>query len=1162
MKKLTLLFVIFVLAIIPFFWLKPGEVNLGGDSSRLYFYDPLSYLKSSSLFSIAPSELGVERIAYFFIPFLLLLTLLKDLLSSPTILICSFYSIIFVLSFSSIYLIITELLKDMKNTDKISIHLVSIIGGLFYVLAPALSGNWDKPLISHNQVFLNPVIFLLLLKFIKSQKILYGLVAVLISFIFAPNFSFTSAPPFFAFYPLVILYFLIYEIFIKKIEFQFKYLLLFLFFILVQSFHLIPQTIQLFDKSSFAAQRLFSPVAVLEAPINVFPDIKLFNNLLAHPQSLFGDGYVFFLFPFILIMGLLLNKSKKSLNFSILFIFLLISMFLETANITGVGLSFYRSLFRIPGFSMFRNFSGQFMYVFYFFYTLVFAISLYYFLNTFNKKLKTVIFVAILIIVVFNAAPFVKGDVIKQPFFQGKKNINGVFVMNPNFEEALSYIKNNQEEGKYLTLPLTDAGYQVIRGKNDGFYIGPSAIGYLSGKKDFPGLGGFGPYQEAIINSIKNNNYGEAKNLLEYLNIKYIFYNSDPYIYDNFPQFPYSFARKYFPDQKSVINLVKNLSQEKIFELGSYSIYSIKPDEYLPHIYATTNSIFSNSPIEAAKEYKVDKRPVIYSIDSRIKNASEIILFGQNNSPVFSLKNNYHLHMHDPYVSTKPGSIVFPLMLLKEKYDLDTKKKSLDEYIDFSLLYSAKRIAELKLWGKERSIWDSNLNIYKKQIEELISYINNSNNSEWKAVNIIKTREQLLYQKQNLIEILEHSNNREVYPIDNIKEEFDIFFVDLKENKINPNLSSYQLIIPQKGVYNITLRTNEPMQNSGNSYVEIGKEKLHPKNISEKLIEFGEVNLNENDNKLTLSLDLSNSVYPAFQNTSEEIKEELKWKSNSQYFLTFDYKTKDNLKLSLYDTTSNNSNTNKKLLLKRNLDSEKWNSIEEFFSTDEFSKGGIFQIESYQENKKQQLEIKNFRLIEIPNLQVTLNKKQDLSQNEVPRILVERVNSTKYKVLVSNAINSYELVLSEYFSKNWKVYIKDLKDNDNSLGTVVTKVFESFSKTLSSSDEVKGKIIANYFNGDVEEAKSQDVFLNSKTFETINYKNLGENQHFVANGYANAWHITPKDVENKTDYELIIELSTQRSFYILMSISIITVFIVSIIILINLIKYLKLIKHE
>lgn len=63
----------------------------------------------------------------------------------------------------------------------------------------------------------------------------------------------------------------------------------------------------------------------------------------------------------------------------------------------------------------------------------------------------------------------------------------------------------------------------------------------------------------------------------------------------------------------------------------------------------------------------------------------------------------------------------------------------------------------------------------------------------------------------------------------------------------------------------------------------------------------------------------------------------------------------------------------------------------------------------------------------------------------------------------------------------------------------------------------------------------------NETFETWGQDSIANDRHFIANGYAaNAWKITPSDVDGKERYELIIELDSQRFFYPLLGLSILT----------------------
>jgi len=103
-----------ILFVIPFFWFKPGEMDLGGDSSRLYFYDPAAYLVNATLYVVSPSNFGTEYFGYYSIPFIFLLLILKSIVISPTILISMFYGLNLSIAFISCYLAIRELIGEKK----------------------------------------------------------------------------------------------------------------------------------------------------------------------------------------------------------------------------------------------------------------------------------------------------------------------------------------------------------------------------------------------------------------------------------------------------------------------------------------------------------------------------------------------------------------------------------------------------------------------------------------------------------------------------------------------------------------------------------------------------------------------------------------------------------------------------------------------------------------------------------------------------------------------------------------------------------------------------------------------------------------------------------------------------------------------------------------
>jgi len=152
------------------------------------------------------------------------------------------------------------------------------------------------------------------------------------------------------------------------------------------------------------------------------------------------------------------------------------------------------------------------------------------------------------------------------------------------------------------------------------------------------------------------------------------------------------------------------------------------------------------------------------------------------------------------------------------------------------------------------------------------------------------------------------------------------------------------------------------------------------------------------------------------------------------------------------------------------------------------------------------------------------NKNSDF-EAQVPMITFLKINPTKYRIKVEGAKEPYTLIFSESFHKGWKAYI-----NQN-----------QSSKTKNQN--YYWEEIINYFDGDIKEITSKSIFLDRNIFETVGKKQISEERHFLVNGYANSWYITPGDVNGEQDYELIIEFWPQRLFYIGLGISGLTLII-------------------
>ena len=628
-----------ILFFIPFFWLKPGEMDLGGDSSRLYFYDPWSYMLNDVISSVSGNGAGrIEYGLYSQFPHIVLLLVLKYLFHSPYFLITLFNSIKLVVGFLAMYAIIKEIIPEGLSSSytKKLIEISSILGGLFYIFSRHMVANYDKALLYHNQIFLNPLMFYLILKYFLTSNVRYVWVALVLSFIFAPSFGYLSVPAFSAFYPISIVFLFLYVTLIRKRSLPWKGILTsFLIFLGLQIFHLLPLFFdvmfpgshvytRLFDKQSLAAQHdyFFGILAIAQPTINVFlpsfiKEFELFS----------------FMTPLVVILGFLLNKNRQK-TILLTAVFFLITFFLISGRITWIGIQLYSWLFYIPGFSMFRNFSGIWAYPYSFFYALLFGQALFFIFKRLSLHRVTILSFGLGIVVILSAWKLINGELVNQ-INTRSNNVKVAMVMDPKYEEALSFIKTLPTDGRTISFPFTDCCYQVVHGTNNGAYVGPSMIAYLSGKNDFSGYNHTPPFSDTFWELSKAGDYESIKKLLGLFSIQYIFHNKDPLVYDTtFPDYPYSpdYVRKYLPDsQKGYSEFVKHLTTEKVFERGQYGLYKIDQSFFLPHFYIPREILtYDDDPklseYAKAKEFfpspKSNEARIIYIERQTCNNAS------------------------------------------------------------------------------------------------------------------------------------------------------------------------------------------------------------------------------------------------------------------------------------------------------------------------------------------------------------------------------------------------------------------------------------------------------------------------------------------------------------------------------------------------------------
>lgn len=147
----------------------------------------------------------------------------------------------------------------------------------------------------------------------------------------------------------------------------------------------------------------------------------------------------------------------------------------------------------------------------------------------------------------------------------------------------------------------------------------------------------------------------------------------------------------------------------------------------------------------------------------------------------------------------------------------------------------------------------------------------------------------------------------------------------------------------------------------------------------------------------------------------------------------------------------------------------------------------------------------------------------------------KRINPVKVRVVAHNVKESFPLIFSEVFHEEWKAYLVKSE------------------RRITSQNKILNSVIYN------------NNLPNGSVLDTFTGKDIGNNNHLKANGYANSWLIEPIKICNNTnfchknsdgtyDMELILEFHRpQLLFYIGLIISG-TIFFISLIYLIKMRK--------
>lgn len=129
-------------------------------------------------------------------------------------------------------------------------------------------------------------------------------------------------------------------------------------------------------------------------------------------------------------------------------------------------------------------------------------------------------------------------------------------------------------------------------------------------------------------------------------------------------------------------------------------------------------------------------------------------------------------------------------------------------------------------------------------------------------------------------------------------------------------------------------------------------------------------------------------------------------------------------------------------------------------------------------------------------------------------ITFQRINPTKYQIKIENATQPFFLVFSESYHPEWKAYVEDKE--------------LKFDEITTSYDKLK-----------VSEVRPEMRFSPKDIFYPFAKPVLNEN-HFLVNGYANAWYIDTKQLGKGENFTVTLYFEPQSYFYIGLIMSVLT----------------------
>lgn len=432
-------------------------------------------------------------------------------------------------------------------------------------------------------------------------------------------------------------------------------------------------------------------------------------------------GYLFI--AIVIWAGMVIDKDKSRIPLYIAAVAnLALAIYFFTVNISpwGVGL-FVWLTDRIPGFVIFRNMYDKFAFGLAFQWAIIIAVSLSILIKSLGaERLKVYLLFCVFAIVAINAKPFVLGEFRRLPYWTTRNSYDGIKAFNQDYVNLITFVKNQDTTGRYLSLPLLTGNSSIIQDdyQPNHYYAGVSPLLVFTGKNDLSGLISFSDQAGDVYSWIRDKDYEKFGRLLQKLNTKYVITNNSIST-DLQGSFMFSDGLFYLQTDPFIGSVVG----PKVQDFGRrYSLYKIAPKYDSEKIFITeTPGLFTNRAQLSYKKLashdyqikisKLSHTQTLVFLDPylqgwQLRTPSGRGVFGDTHQVIFDYANAWELDPLDIKANFSPGdfqtgpdgSVELNLRLYFQPYDyyLPTQVISASAYL-LAILFVLKSYLRLKL---------------------------------------------------------------------------------------------------------------------------------------------------------------------------------------------------------------------------------------------------------------------------------------------------------------------------------------------------------------------------------------------------------------------------------------------------------------------------------